>query len=74
MKTKIVLLLVLLWSSLACGALTYDQDYYLTHQNYGGTLSPIYLFMNEVCGYLEGDTTFSTINPVSYTHLTLPTN
>lgn len=64
-RILLTILLISLFAGIASAALTYDETYYMQHLAYlhsgSSTTDPMYLFMNESIGYLEGSTGFSYI-------------
>lgn len=61
----IIMLLSVFIGGIASAALTYDEIYYMQHLSYlhsgSSVTDPLYLFMNESIGYLEGSTGFGYI-------------
>lgn len=61
----IILLFMLLLEGVALAALTYDETYYMQHLAYlhsGSSITdPMYLFINESIGYLEGTTALTKL-------------
>lgn len=61
----IILLCILLLEGIALATLSYDEKYYMQNLSYVGSGSsvtdPLFLFMNESIGYLEGSSGFGKI-------------
>ncbi|MFA5436548.1 MAG: hypothetical protein WC372_10970, partial [Candidatus Neomarinimicrobiota bacterium] len=65
MKKLIFLILFCLMAAIAFSALTYGPDHYRRRTTYLGSgntrLDPLYLFMNEIDGYLSGSNALTMI-------------
>lgn len=64
-RILLIILLISLSVGIASAALTYDELYYMRHLSYtltgSSTTDPLYLFMNESIGYLEGSSGFTSV-------------